>query len=115
MFKNIDNFRIYSFCIFCSFLLLVLLFISFFSSVDLTEFTITVEDIKPEVKPVFVENHEMEFLIDAIMSCQEAVYPNLKKHYKYARVMEQQHYKLFVRVYLHCLCMIIQCHNNNTS
>ncbi|XP_060592284.1 vitamin D3 receptor-like [Ruditapes philippinarum] len=62
---------------------------------DLTEFTITVEDIKPEVKPAFVENHEMEFLIDAIMSCQEAVYPNLKKHYKYARVMEQQHYKYF--------------------
>ncbi|XP_045175151.2 vitamin D3 receptor A-like [Mercenaria mercenaria] len=62
---------------------------------DLTEFTITVEDIKQEVKPVFVENHELEFLIDAIMSCQEAVYPNLKKHYKYARVMEQQHYKLY--------------------
>lgn len=63
---------------------------------DLTEFTITVEDEKPVERPAFVENQELEILIDAIMSCQDAVYPTLKKQYARAKEeFEQQHYKIF--------------------
>lgn len=62
---------------------------------DLSEFTVTVEDEKPP-QPTFVENLELEFLIDAILSCQDAVYPNLKKQYiDAAREMEKHHFKLF--------------------
>ncbi|KAL4225167.1 Estrogen receptor [Mactra antiquata] len=65
---------------------------------DLTEYTITLEeDIKPDIKPTFVENQELEILLDAIISCQDAVYPNLKKHYTNARknIIEQEQLKIF--------------------
>lgn len=71
----------------------------FSSDLNLSEFTITVEEEKTQEKPVFQENQELEFLIDAIMSCQEAVYPNLKKQYTHARAMEEQQFKLFVSVF----------------
>lgn len=64
---------------------------------DFTEFTITVEDEKPVGSPTFVENPELEILIDAILSCQDAVYPTLKKQYVRAKEeIERQHYKTFV-------------------
>ena len=50
------------------------------------------EPVKPE--PVLQENRQLEFLIDAVMSCQDAVYPNLKKHYSVCR--HQEHFKIFV-------------------
>lgn len=63
---------------------------------DFTEFTITVEDEKPVESPTFVENQELEILIDAILSCQDAVYPTLKKQYVRAKEeIERQHYKTF--------------------
>lgn len=50
------------------------------------------ESLKPE--PVFKENRQLEFLIDAVMSCQDAVYPNLKK--QYSESMQEMHFKIFV-------------------
>lgn len=58
----------------------------------------TVIDTPPTVKKVaegttFVENQELEYLIDTVMSCQEAVYPKLKK--QYIKSLEENHYKIY--------------------
>lgn len=62
------------------------------------------EPSKPE--PVFQENRQLEFLIDAVMSCQDAVYPNLKKHYAESR--DQEHIKIFVSKAIYQNVSIVQ-------
>ena len=57
--------------------------------------TIYVETDQP---PSYVPNQELEFLIDAIMSCQEAVYPNLKR--QYMSDLEEDQLKIYVSIKL---------------
>jgi len=57
--------------------------------------TIYVETDQP---PSYVPNQELEFLIDAIMSCQEAVYPNLKR--QYMSDLEEDQLKIYVSIEL---------------
>ncbi|WAR01328.1 RORB-like protein [Mya arenaria] len=47
-----------------------------------------------EESPSYTENQELELLIDAIMSCQEAVYPTLKRQYTTA--MQQEQMKIYM-------------------
>ncbi|XP_052214238.1 vitamin D3 receptor A-like isoform X2 [Dreissena polymorpha] len=49
--------------------------------------------VEMEEVPVYQQNPELELLIDAIMSCQEAVYPNLKK--QYTNALQEVQYKIF--------------------
>ena len=58
-------------------------------------YSLTVTIDSPE-DAATVRNYEMECLIDALLSCQEAVYPTIKKQFQYN--MEDAQYKVYVSV-----------------
>lgn len=50
--------------------------------------------VETEEVPEYKQNPELELLIDAVMSCQEAVYPNLKR--QFLNALQEFQYKIFV-------------------
>ena len=48
------------------------------------------------IEVMFERNEEMESLLDALMSCQEALYPQLRKMYSEEDQLDAKHIEIYV-------------------
>ena len=65
------------------------------SSSDLEQFQTSSASQSPTL-PLVERNEELENLLDALLSCQDALYPQLRKIFDEANSIESKHIEIYV-------------------